>query len=447
MKKKYIYIIIAVVVLIVVLLVAKKKGWLGDDPNTKTVSTAKVELVDIVESVSSSGKIKPEVEVKIAPEVSGEIIKLTIKEGDEVKKGQLLASINPDIYESSVNRARAALQSSNSALKQAKARLIESEQDYKRNKELFENHTIARSEWDKINANYSVAKLQVESAEFQVSSSQATLREAKDNLARTNIFSPMEGTISKLNVELGERVVGTAQMAGTELLRVANLNEMEAEIDVNENDIIKVKLGDEAEIEVDAFLNKKFKGVVTEIANSAETAGTSADQVTNFKVKVKLLKESYKEISEEMGLKYSPFRPGMTATVDVNTKKKSSIVGVKISAVTTRSDSTSISDRKEKKSKRKKKEEDDEEKDGVQVESSELEQNVADDLFECVFIIDAEGKAKIKTVETGIQDDEYIEITKGLKEGDEIITGPYLMVSRTLKPGMKVKKEEDNKDD
>ncbi|MCK5781014.1 MAG: efflux RND transporter periplasmic adaptor subunit [Flavobacteriales bacterium] len=436
MNKKYIYIISAAVVLMIVLIVAKKKGWLGEDNNAKEVTTAKVELVNITESVSSSGKIKPEVEVKIAPEVSGEIIKLTIKEGQDVKKGQLLVSINPDIYESSVNRAQAALQSSNSSLLQAKARLLESEQDYKRNKQLFNNNTIAQSDWDKMKANYSVAKLQVESAQYQVSSSKATLREAKDNLARTNIYSPMDGTISKLNVELGERVVGTAQMAGTELLRVANLFEMEAEVDVNENDIIKVKIGDETDIEVDAFLNKKFKGIVTEIANSAETAGTSADQVTNFKVKVKILKESYEAISKEMGLKYSPFRPGMTATVDINTKNKDGIIGVDISAVTTRSDSLSISDKRKERKKSTKKDDDD-----MKTTKNKKE------LFECVFIIDNEGNAKIRVVETGIQNDEKIEITKGLKEGDIIITGPYTLVSRTLKQGMKVKQEDEDSND
>ena len=434
MKKKYIYILITVVVLIVVLIVAKKKGLLGETGESREVSLAKVELVEIVESVSSSGKIMPEVEVKIAPEVSGEIIKLTIKEGDEVAKGQLLVAINPDIYVSSVNRAMAALQSSKSAHQQSKARHIESEQEFNRNKQLYDNQTIAQSEWDKAKANYEVAKLQVESAKYQVSSSQATLREAKDNLARTKIFSPMNGTISRLNVELGERVVGTQQMAGTELLRVANLSDMEAEVDVNENDIIKVKLGDETDIEVDAFLNKKFKGIVTEIANSAETAGTSADQVTNFKVKVKILKESYEEISKEMKLKYSPFRPGMTATVDINTKKKTGIVGVPISAVTTRSDTTSVSSKRKEKAKEVEEEEGDSDEEKVENKK---------DLFECVFVIDTEGKAKIRIVETGIQDDENIEITKGLKEGDEIITGPYIMVSRTLKPGMKVKEEEE----
>ena len=441
MKKSYLYIVGVIIVLVVALVVAKKKGLLGETGDAMEVELAKVELVDITETVSSSGKIKPEVEVKIAPEVSGEIINLPIKEGQEVAKGQLLVEINPDIYESSVNRTHASLQSSKSAYQQSKARLIESKQDYKRNRKLFNNGTIAQSEWDKSKANYEVAKLQVESAKYQVSSSEATLREAQDNLARTKIFSPMDGTISKLNVEQGERVVGTQQMAGTELLRVANLNEMEAEVDVNENDIIKVKIGDETDIEVDAFLNKTFKGVVTEIANSAETAGTSADQVTNFKVKVKILEESYKEVADEMGLKYSPFRPGMTATVDIKTRNKKGIVGVPISAVTTRSDTTSVKNRSKNKKEKIKDNKDD--------NSGSKDEKVAKkkDIFECVFVIDSLGKSKIRIVETGIQDDENIQITKGLKEGDEIITGPYIMVSRTLKPGMDVKEETEESDE
>lgn len=442
MKKKHIYIIIAIVVLIVILIVAKKKGLFGESGDAREVEISKVELVDITETVSSSGKIKPEVEVKIAPEVSGEIIKLPIKEGQEVKKGQLLVEINPDIYESSVNRAHASLQSSKSTHQQSKARLIESEQDFNRNKKLYDNETISKSEWEKAKANYDVAKLQVESAKYQVSSSEATLKEAKDNLARTSIFSPMDGTISKLNVELGERVVGTQQMAGTELLRVANLNDMEAEVDVNENDIIKVKLGDETDIEVDAFLNKTFTGIVTEIANSAETAGTSADQVTNFKVIVKILKESYQETSDEMGLKYSPFRPGMTATVDIKTRNKKGIVGVPISAVTTRNDTISVSNKSKKKKKEKTEEENEEasEEDDKELASKK-------DVFECVFVIDSLGKSKIRIVETGIQDDENIQVTKGLKEGDEIITGPYIMVSRTLKPGMDVKEKSEEEEE
>ena len=434
MNKKYIYAGVVAVILIIALIIAKKKGFIGSENNAKSVEISEVALVDIVETVSSSGKIMPEREVKIAPEVSGEIIKLPIKEGDDVKKGQLLVEINPVIYVSSVNRAKASLQTSKSSLQQSKAKLIESKQDYQRNKQLFENNTIAKSEWDKINTNYSVAQFQVQSAEYQVESSRASLKEAKDNLARTRIFSPMNGTISRLNVELGERVVGTQQMAGTELLRVANLNNMEAEIDVNENDIIKVKIGNETDIEVDAFINKKFKGIITEIANSANIEGTSAEQVTNFKVKVKILKDSYLDTSKEMDLKYSPFRPGMTATVDIKTRKKGNIIGVPISAVTTRSDTTSFGKKKVELKK------DDEKPEDNEVENKK-------DLFECVFVINDENEAKIRIVETGIQDDENIEIVKGLEAGDKIITGPYILVSRTLKSGMKVKEKIEGEED
>jgi HlyD family secretion protein len=426
MKKKYIYIVLGIVLLIILLVVGKKQGWIVTDSQGEEVEFSAVELVDIVEKVSSSGKIKPEVEVKIAPEVSGEIITLNIKEGQEVKKGDLLVEINPDIYESMLGRAEAALNSAESSYQQAKAREKEAKQNYDRNKKLFKNNTIAESEWESINANYMVAKHQVEAANHQVASAKAGLKEAKDNLGRTKIFSPLDGTISKLNVELGERVVGTAQMAGTELLRVANLNSMEAEVEVNENDIIKVKLGDKADIEVDAFLDVKFEGVVTEIANSAETQGTSADQVTNFKVKIKILEESYREKADEMGLKYSPFRPGMTATVDIKTRFKNGIVGVPISSVTTRKDTAKISKKYIKK-----------EEDVDDVEKKEM--------YEVVFVKNEDGTAGIRIVSTGIQDDENIEVLSGLNEGDIIITGPYTMVSRILKPGMRVRETEEEK--
>jgi HlyD family secretion protein len=428
MKKKYLYLVLGLVLIIILLVVGKKQGWIVTGSQGEEVEFSTVELVDIVEKVSSSGKIKPEVEVKIAPEVSGEIITLNIKEGQEVKKGDLLVEINPDIYESMLGRAEAALNSAESSYQQAKAREKEAKQNWERNKKLFENNTIAASEWEAINANYMVAKHQVEAAKHQVASAKASLKESKDNLGRTKIYSPLDGTISKLNVELGERVVGTAQMAGTELLRVANLNSMEAEVEVNENDIIKVKLGDKADIEVDAFLDIKFEGVVTEIANSAETQGTSADQVTNFKVIIKILEESYRKKADEMGLKYSPFRPGMTATVDIKTRFRNGIVGVPISAVTTRKDTAKMSKKFIKK-----------EEDTEKVEKKEM--------YEVVFVKNEDGTAGVRIVATGIQDDENIEVLSGLKEGETIITGPYTMVSRILKPGMRVREIEEEVND
>jgi HlyD family secretion protein len=270
------------------LLIAKWAGWISSEDGIN-VQTTTVEKRTIVQTVSASGKIQPEVEVKISPDVSGEIVQLYIMEGDQVEKGDLLLKIKPDTYQSMLERSQAALNTSKSALAKAKAQLIESEANYNRNNTLFEKGTISQSEFEKIQASYTVAQLNVEDGEYAVNSAQASLREAQENLNKTNIYAPISGTISRLNVELGERVVGTAQMAGTELLRLANLNRMEVAVEVNENDINSVSLGDTALIEVDAFLGEKYKGLVSEIANSANVTGSSADQVTNFEVKVRII--------------------------------------------------------------------------------------------------------------------------------------------------------------
>ena len=267
------------------------------DGNFKEVSVAKIERIDIVETVAATGKIQPEVEVKLSSEVSGEIIDLPIKEGQQVQKGDLLVRINPDIIQAGLNRSQAALQNVRAGLQQAEASLKEAKLSYDRNKELFEKGVISKAEWDRAVSAYEVAEASKQSAFYNVRSAQATVNEAKDNLSRTTIYAPMSGTISKLSVELGERVVGTQQMAGTEIVRVANLSNMEVEVDVNENDIVKVGIGDSTIVEVDAYLKKEFKGLVTEIANSAENT-VSADQVTNFKVKVRILEESYKDLLE-----------------------------------------------------------------------------------------------------------------------------------------------------
>ena len=289
------------------LLIAKWAGWISSEDGIN-VQTTNVQKRTIVQTVSASGKIQPEVEVKISPDVSGEIVQLYIMEGDQVEKGDLLLKIKPDTYQSMLERSQAALNTSKSALAKAKAQLIESEANFNRNKSLYDNGTISKSEFEKIQASYTVAQLNVEDGEYAVSSAQASLREAQENLNKTNIYAPIGGTISRLNVELGERVVGTAQMAGTELLRLANLNRMEVAVEVNENDINSVSLGDTALIEVDAFLGEKYKGLVSEIANSANVTGSSADQVTNFEVKVRIIDSV-------------SFRPGMTATVDIQSER------------------------------------------------------------------------------------------------------------------------------
>src|SRR5690554_1517702 len=338
MKKKTLYIIIGIaVVLIIVLLAGKKAGWFGSSGNFKQVETAVVQKVDIIETVAATGKIQPEVEVMLSSEVSGEIIELPVKEGQLVEKGDLLVRINPDIYQSALKRSEASLQNMRANLAQAEASLKEAEQNYQRNKSLFEKGIISRAEWEQIQSSYEVAQAVRESAYFNVQSSDATVDEARDNLARTNIYAPMRGTISSLSAELGERVVGTQQMAGTEIMRVANLANMEVEVEVNENDIVKVSIGDSTIVEVDAYMREEFKGIVTEISNSA-SAELTADQVTNFNVKVRILEDSYKHLTEGQPENFSPFRPGMTATVDIITDAQRGIVGVPISAIVVKTD-------------------------------------------------------------------------------------------------------------
>ena len=402
MKKKTLFIIIGIALaLILLLIVGKKAGWFGKTGNFKEVEITKIEPINIIETVSATGKIQPEIEVKLSSEVSGEIIELPVVEGQAVEKGDLLVRVNPDIYQSNVNRAQAGLETSRANYAQAQASLKQAEANYNRNKSLFDKGVISKAEWDRVVSEYEVAQANKESAYYNMQSTSATVKEAQDNLGRTNIYAPMSGTISKLDAELGERVVGTQQMAGTEILRVANLTNMEVEVDVNENDIVKVQVGDSTIVEVDAYLGKEFKGIVTEISNSADAALTT-DQVTNFKVKVRILEESYKDLLEGKADNYSPFRPGMTATVDIITNRKDNIIGVPISAIVIKNNTTAT-------------------------EST-------DQKYEAVFL--KEGtKAQLRRVSTGIQDDSNIEITEGLTEGETVITGPYNTVTKSLKEG------------
>ena len=428
MSKKTIYILIGgAVLLIAVLLVLSKTGVIGNKDKAKSVETSLVKATTIVETVSATGKIQPEVEVKIASMVSGEIIALPIKEGQVVKKGDLLVKINPDLYTSGLNRSAANLSAAKSGLTQAEAQFKEAKANYDRNKTLFEKGIISKSDWDKTVASFEVTKATKQSAYFNVQSASATVNEARDNLGRTIIYAPADGTISVLNVELGERVLGTQQMAGTEILRVANLNNMEVEVDVNENDIVKIKVGDEAKVEVDAYLKKQFKGIVTSISNSASTALT-ADQVTNFKVKIRILKESYQDLLEGKPATYSPFRPGMTATVDIVTKTKTNVLAVPISSVVVKSDTTAVKEIK------------------VDVAEPTEKEPIPkiDKKLECVFV-KVGDKAKIRIIKTGIQDDTNIEVISGLKKGDVVITGPYTTVSKELNSGDKVTTEKEDK--
>ncbi|MEI7420738.1 MAG: efflux RND transporter periplasmic adaptor subunit [Prolixibacteraceae bacterium] len=427
MKKKKIslpWIIGAAVVLIAALLIGKKMGWFGKDLTLK-VATEKVEIRDITEIITANGKLKPQIEVKISPEVPGEIIELHVKEGNKVKKGDLLVVIKPDIYQSSLSRIEASLNTQKARLAQADAQLIERELNYQRAKQLLEKKTIPKSEFETVEAAWKVALSEVQAARYSVKSAESSVKESAENLTKTKIFSPIDGTISKLNVEKGEKVVGTNQFAGTELMTVADLATMEVKVEVNENDIVKVHKNDTANIEIDAYLKRKFKGIVTEIASSANTIGTTVDQVTNFNVKILLLAKSYQDLIAKDTLK-NPFLPGMSATVEIQTDTRKGIISVPIQAVTTRADDGSV-----------KKAKDQMEKEGAndtsakEVTPKEPEQN------EVVFLVRNKLAWKTK-VKTGIQDNTRIEIIQGLKAGDEVVIAPYGLISKTLKDSTSV---------
>lgn len=444
-KKTFRYIIIGFVVFILFLIIASKMKWIGGE-NILEVYTDSVTVRSIVETVSANGKVQPELEVKISPDVSGEIIELYIKEGDKVKKGDILAKINPDIYESnrdrivaSLNQQKANLANARARQMQAEAQLYTAELSYNRNKKLKEQGAISDSEFEGFDSQFKIAKAEVEAAkqniaaaDFSVKSAEAGLKEANDNLTKTSIFAPADGTISKLLNKKGERVAGASQFSGgTEIMRLADLSKMEVKVDVNENDIIRVNIGDTAEIEVDAFINQKFKGIVTSIASSANVSGLSIDQVTNFEVKIKVLPESYAHLNTNGIENFYPLRPGMSASVEIMTTKRDNVLSVPIQAVTTREDSVT--------QKNKPKETVDEDGD-VLVENSRK----AAPVKEIVFIYE-KGVVKTREVKTGIQDNNYIQITEGLKKGEEVVAGPYRAVSRNLKDGTKVKKVEKDK--
>ncbi len=420
-KKTLIWIIVVVALLIVLLLVGKKAGWFGKSGEFKQVEITQIVPIDIIETVAATGKIQPEVEVALSSEVSGEIIELPVKEGQIVEKGDLLVKINPDLIQAAVSQSQAGLQNVRAQYSQAQANEKNAKLNYERNKTLFEKGVISKAEWDKSVADYDMAQASSQAAYYNVQSASANVKQSMDNLSRTSIYAPMSGTISKLSVELGERVVGTAQMAGTEIVRVANLQNMEVEVDVNENDIVKVSLGDSSIVEVDAYLKREFKGIVTEIANSAENALT-ADQVTNFKVKVRIVPESYTDLTKGKPDSFSPFRPGMTATVDIITNKKKNVIGVPISSIVIKTDTT----------------------DTKKSYTNDVPSPTAEK-FEAVYVKVGE-EAVLRVVKTGIQDDSNIEIIAGLKEGETVITGPYNTVTKSLKKGDKVEVAEPEKD-
>lgn len=427
MKQKKIlpYAISLLIISIIVLVAGKKAGWFGKE-FTISVATTTVKSKTITEFITANGKIQPETEVKISPDVSGEIIELYVEEGDEVVAGDLLCVIKPEMYVSALNRAEAALNSSKARLAQAEAQQIERELAYKRSKQLFEKSTIAQSEFESVEAGYKVAQSEVRAAQFSVKSAEATVSEAFEQLTKTKIYAPISGTVAALNVEKGERVVGTNMYAGTEMMVVADLEKMEVQVEVNENDIVKVAKFDTAMVEVDAYLNRKFKGIVTEIANSASTIGTTADQVTNFDVKVFLLSESYIDLIDSVTGNFYPFRPGMSATVDILTETRENVISVPISAVTTR---LKIEGGGTKEAK----------EDNKTSSDSDTEKMIArEEKQEVVFVV-KEGRVRKTEVKTGIQDNTSIEILEGIGENDEVVIAPYNAIAKTLKDSMLVK--------
>lgn len=411
MSKKLIIILCSVVAVLVLLAVFGKK----DKKGTK-VASEKVVLKDITEEVSASGTIYPESEVKISPDVSGEITDLFVQEGDTVKQGQLLVRINPDIYETQLEQAKAGLNNAkaNAAniqaqLTRTKANVELQRKNFEMQEKLFKDKVISQQEYNTAQAQYEMAKAELQASEKQALASQfntesvaAGVQQAGKTYKRTTVVAPTDGVITGLVSKKGERVVGTAQMAGTEMMRISDLSRMEVRVDVNENDIVRIDVGDTAGIDVDAYLGKTFKGVVTQVANSAKTSITSAaDQVTKYEVKILILESSYKALMEENKGRM-PFRPGMSSTVHIYTKREKQVMAVPVGAITM----------KEKK-------------------------DNSGDKEEVVFII-KDGKAVKVPVKTGIQDTKYIRITEGIKVSDEVIVAPYEAINFKINDGMKV---------
>lgn len=450
-SNKLIYFLIgSVVVIIIFLAVGKSQGWIGKG-NVIEVELAKAKKATITEKVSASGTVQPVTEVKLAPEVSGEIIELNVEDGDSVKQGKVLVKIRPDVWlsqlersEASLNQQMANMESSKAALSRSEATFIRAEQEFNRQQQLWNEKVISEAEWQLAQQNFKIAKNDLESAiqtveaaRYIVRSTEASVRESRENVRRTTVSSPMTGVISKLNVKQGERVVGTAQMAGTEMLRIADLNVMEVRVNVNENDIVRVHLNDTVMIEVDAYSNtdKKFKGIVTNIANTAKDK-QSADAITEFEVRILILRSSYEDLIKK-GNRY-PFRPGMTASVEIFTETKNNVLSVPLAAVTTRNPEE---DKKDKAAER------GSSNNNRQVVDESKKQQKQED--KVVVFVNDNGKAKMVEVKTGISDYDNIEIISGLSDTVEVITGPFLVVSKRLKDGDEVKlaekKEEKDK--
>ena len=421
MKNKKRWIWISVIVVIIAIVVLPMIFGSGD---AKVVTLGKAEKRDLSEVVAASGKVQPSVEVKIQSEVSGQIVELPVKEGDYVQKGQLLVRINPDLYTSALSRAEAALNTAKSNLSSAKARLTQAkaqkrlqETTLTRLSKLIEQKAISQAEYDNASsalessvAEVEAAEESVHSANFSIASADAGKSEAVENLRRTTIVAPISGTVTALAKELGETVLGNNMMSGDVIMKVSVLNEMEIDLEVNETDIVHVQVGDTADVEIDAFSDQAFKGVVTEVGSSALNSGqglaASTEQVTNFSVKVRIVKESYAGVNGNSE-NNSPFKPGMSATVKIHTDEAIQALAVPTASVTTRADS--------------------------------LQNNIS---LTVVFVKKADNTVEMKQVSTGIQDGTFIQITKGLNEGEEIVTGPYELLSKDLANSDKIKLEE-----
>ena len=437
MSRKLIIGLVAVVVILLVLAII----FGGKRSSGLEVKTQESANRTIIEKVSASGKIYPEIEVAIIPEISGEIIQLYVEEGDSVRKGDPLVKINPNIYQDALERARAAVLSATANLgnakaraAQAKAQLERSRQDFQRSQRLYNDKVISKSDFEAAETNYNIARAELDAANesanaaaYNVQSAQASYKEMQNNLGKTLVYSPMTGVVSMLNVEEGKVVVGVAQMAVTEMMRIANMDEMEARVDVSENDILRIKVGDTAEIEVEAYNNRTFLGIVTQISSSANSrAALTTEQATNFTVKIRLLSSSYADLVDLRKKKF-PFLPGMSATVEIITDRAPNVLTVPIEAVTIRDDDKKAGDK-----------DDDEDEDRPKKDDSKRKEEIK----EYVFVYE-NGKAVRKEVETGIQDDRYIQIKKGLQAGEEVIYSPYSTVHRTLADGDKVERTKD----
>jgi len=450
MKKKTIWIISILLVAIITLIGLKKAGVIGGEDLTK-VAVEAVSNRTIIETVNASGKIFPEVEVKISSDVSGEITELTVAEGDSVRRGQVLARVYADIYNIQQQQAAAVVSqqqyqvaNTTAQLEGLRSAMVQAEAQYNRQKKLLEGKVISRQEFEvaenaynTAKASYNAALRQIDAAKAAVASANANLQRASTDVSRTTIVAPMDGVVSLLNVKKGERVVGTAQMAGTEMMRVADMSRLEVRVDVTENDIPKVHLGDSALISVDAYLNRKFKGIVYQIASSntgaanAAVSAQSANEVTNYKVYIRLLPESYADLIDPAKPLSFPFRPGMTASADIQTKVRSNVLSVPINSVTTR-DKNEAADKKDKAEKK-------DNKQGAGMDDSAPASGEEDEKDIVVFVYEkATSTVKKVKIKTGTQDTRYIEITEGLTKDQQVVSEPYNVIFRTLKDGMKV---------